>query len=150
MCYPTNTPCYTPPPRREGLSKEPPTGGQRGGLQRNGKRQRQWISCGIALYSQSLFAGLTVYFERWSGEAMERSLRWLQRPEASLGRTQERSMALLLLLLSLGPPAGKRPSERQPGCADRASPKETRRLRNRRGSQRKSLEASRVLFGLFP
>ena len=150
MCYPTNKPGYTPPPRRAGLSKEPSTGGQRGGLQRGVKRQRQRCSCGIALYSQSLFArsaSLLWALIWWSsGEQFKAA------PESwgFIRKNAREKRGSLVLVLSLGAPAGKRPSEREPSCADRASPKETWMLRNRRGRQRKSLEASRVLFGLFP
>ena len=84
MCYPTNKPCYSPPPRRA----EPSTG------QKERKRQRQRLRCGLALHSQSLFArsdSLLCAMIGW--RAVQSWVRWLLRLEASLERMQGRSEA---------------------------------------------------------
>ena len=126
MCYPTNKPCYSPPPRRA----EPST------RHKERKCQRQRLRCGLALHSQSLFArsdSLLCAVIGW--RAVQSGVRWLLRLEASLERMQGRSEACCYcyhreLLQERGP-------RREPSCADGASRKETRMLRNRRGSTEK-------------
>lgn len=143
-CYTTNKPLYSPSPQagssEQRISQRRPKGGGRV----NGvKTWRHKISYGIEHCSLVFVCqGQWVYFEHWFGRAVERSIRWLQRFEASLEGVEARSQACgypcyLWGLLQWTSPW------REPSCANPAV------QRSRTSSRWKDLWASRFPLGLL-